>query len=43
MDGSIYASSVEAKKTPTDLPLGDQWGPGRANLVGDLTSREKRK
>jgi hypothetical protein len=31
------------KKTPTDLHLGDQWGPGRANLGGDLTSRKKRK
>jgi hypothetical protein len=31
------------EKTPTDLQLGDQWGPGRANLGGDLTSRKKRK
>jgi hypothetical protein len=36
-------NSVDEKKTPTDLQQGDQWGPGRANLGGDLTSRKKRK
>jgi len=31
------------RETPTDRPVGDQWGPGKANLVGDLTSLEKRQ
>jgi len=43
-DGWVNICKQRSKqKTPTDLHLGDQWGPSRANLVGDLTSREKRK
>jgi hypothetical protein len=38
-----HTNRMEEKKTPTDLQLGDQWGPGRANLGRDLTSRKKRK